>query len=599
MNQIAAPGVIEGGEVAPLVDPPGALAEDIIDPKRRRARRCWPRGRLGLPKAALAVVLLWSLVGTSITLTGIRAALKEETLDSAAADAIKLNGTRETDQVGDKGPPGSLKVEEGGVVPPSKSEGRFVHNITAQHDSEGKIARAGSGVAKAEAASKEETVDSAATDVQELNERRKTDQVDEKRISPEASTSLKSKHAMEIRDSRSPVKPLLIADFKWTEGVNAQLVTLGTFLAVANATGRELLLVPFRSDHYVNHTTGRADHYIRMEDYFDNSPGAWPGWRTADPHDGSAPNIVRSLLQWRGYPNINQTVEKAEGSKGCVHARVITSLHPWKVDLTPFEDVVKAINAVPDEEAACVVGRTGRSKETPIPDADFFELNTLARKLSQRGLAAIRAGAALAPDAKLSAVHLIRGDKCGGRDNLVAGEKARCGPAAGLPFMNLCAELREKGEGLYVATDEKDRSFLEALKDGGCFVREDLGIDFVAESEAANDERGADGWRSVHPQALEFVIEMNIVRHAKRFYTMDRASSSLANVKSYRAHHGLSKPRIFSDETTMAAATSRSAHLKKDNGPVATIGDRGKNHTELVQQKNSSRKIHFQTTHKM
>ena len=614
-DQTAEPGVIKGGEVErgrATLDPPGALAKDI-DIKRQRARRCWPRrvltgstgpeaGRLSLSKAVLAVVLLLTLVGTSITWAGIRAALKEETLDSAAADAIKLNGTRETDQVGEKGLPGSLKEEEGGVGPPSETEGRFVHNMTAQHDSEGKIARAGAGVA-AEAASTEETVDSAAaaTDVKKLNGTRETDQVGEKRISPEASASRKSKQAKEVRGSRSPAKPLLVADFKWTEGVNAQLVTLGTFLAVANATGRELLLVPFRSAHYVNHTTGRrADHYIRMEDYFDNSPGAWPGWRTADPHDGSAPDIVRSLLQWRGdRPTINQTVEEAEGSKGCVHSRVIASLHPWKVNMTPFEDVVKAIAAVPGGEVACIVGRVGQAKGSP--GADFFELNTLARKLSQRGLAAIRAGAALAPDAKLSAVHLRRGDRCRGRGDLVAGEKVRCGPVAGLPFMNLCAELREKGGGLYVATEEEDRSFLEALRDGGCFVREDMGIDFVAEAEAANDEREAGGWRSVHPQALEFAMEMNILRHAEEFYTLDQISSiDKWNVRSYRARHGLSKPRVFGDETTMAAATSGSAHLTKDNGPVARRGDRGKNHTELVvQQKNSSRKIHFQTTHKM
>ncbi|EJK47847.1 hypothetical protein THAOC_33411 [Thalassiosira oceanica] len=352
---------------------------------------------------------------------------------------------------------------------------------------------------------------------------------------PEASTDRNSKQEIEGRGSRSHANPLLIADFKWKEGVNAQLYTLGAFLAVANATGRELLLVPFRSEHYVD-STGKVQHLLRMEDYIINSPGAWPGWRTADPHDGSAPEIVRSLL------NPNETVDEAERYKGCVHGRAIVSRRPWKVAYTPFEDVVKAITALPDEVAACVAGRPRSPAGTP--GADFFEPNTLPRKLSERGIAAIRAGAALGPDAKLSAVHLRRGNRCG-RD-LDAVGKVRCGPAAGLPFMSLCAELRGKGGGLYVATDEEDRSFLDALRDGGCFVRQDLGIDFVAEAEAANDEMGG-SWRSVHPKALEFVTEKIILRHAEEFYTMDHISSTLRSIGKYREHHGLSEPRVFGD----------------------------------------------------
>ena len=312
------------------------------------------------------------------------------------------------------------------------------------------------------------------------------------------------------------------------------LVTLGTFLAVARATGRRLLLVPFCSQHYVHPTTGKANHHLRMEDYFDNSPGTWPGWQTADPHDGSAPEILRSLL--------NQTFEEKQSRRDCVQGRKLISENPWNVSFTPLEDVVRLIAAVPYGEVACVSGRTGAPEGSPRED--FFKLNTLPRKLSQRGLAAIRTGAALPSDAKLSAVHLRRGDRCR-RGNL---NPVRCGPAAGLPFMNLCTELRGKGEGLYVATDETDSTFLKALRDGGCFVREDMGIDFVAEAEAANDERGG-AWRSFHPRALEFVVEMNILRHAEEFYTMDRISSLLSHVRDYRARHGLSEPRVFGNET--------------------------------------------------
>ena len=110
-----------------------------------------------------------------------------------------------------------------------------------------------------------------------------------------------------------------------------------------------------------------------------------------------------------------------------------------------------------------------------------------------------------------------------------------------LPFIDMC---RSSKKPFYVSTDEKDPTFLKELRDAGCVLFDDLGLDLEKEIISYYSKLGNPKWQSLHPKALSFAMEAHITKTAEKSYTLG-CSSFYYETMSYRKFKGLSNVRLF------------------------------------------------------
>lgn len=315
------------------------------------------------------------------------------------------------------------------------------------------------------------------------------------------------------------------------EGLNAQTFTLMGYLRVAEAAERELVLIPFVSKHY-KHTDGSLA-LIRMEDYYDNTAAGCGAniatnttcWRTADPFaDKEEPGI--------------EMVDDV--SNNCAHGK----FGPGRTPSLPavLGDIRTMYGSNKD---ACIKGRVvipnHRLKNSKIVSLHSSALVIEIAERAMQNLLLAKSGGngdERSGSKTLSAVHLRRGDKCFNNSAI-----ARCGPVRQLAFIDLCRQTT-----LYVATNEKDPTFIEDLRQAGCLTYADIGLDMTDEANKANEERGG-RWNSVLPNGLAVMVDGMIVKSADVSYSfgctsfiyeqmMYRRSKGLGEVMMYRASVG-------------------------------------------------------------
>ena len=197
------------------------------------------------------------------------------------------------------------------------------------------------------------------------------------------------------------------------------------------------------------------------------------------------------------------------------------------------------------KEDACIVGRP-RSDVCARSNPALLDSSDLVKKLVAKGMLRVFAERGFsysdenngeASIVSYSALHLRRGDKCHGQWT----GPIRCGPAMALPFIDMC---RNSNKPFYVSTDETDPEFLQELRDAGCVLFDDLGLDLEREIKAYYSKLGNPKWQSIHPKALTFAMEAAIVKTAEDSYTMG-CSSFYYETMSYRKFHGLSQVKLF------------------------------------------------------
>ena len=338
------------------------------------------------------------------------------------------------------------------------------------------------------------------------------------------------------------------------EGIASQKVTLSCHLHLAAELGRDLVLLPFRSSHYRE----RSNHaLIRLEDYFDNSTKSYlpnTRWRTADPYDdtmdvsilGDVKNncVMGSVAAMATHFT---AVPSGDEHKTFLSQPILidwTSENDESVP-TSFDGLVESFaTKYSPEEAACIVGRPrssicARSNPALLDSSDFVK--TLVFKgmfnvFSKRGFSYSDENGGEASIVSYNAVHLRRGDKCFGQ---WVG-KIRCGPAMDLPFVDMC---RSSKKPFYVSTDETDPAFLQQLRDAGCVLFDDLGLNLEEEIRTYYSKLGNPKWQSIHPNALSFAMEAAIVKTAESTYTMG-CSSFYYETMSYRKFKALSPVKL-------------------------------------------------------
>jgi len=353
-------------------------------------------------------------------------------------------------------------------------------------------------------------------------------------------------------DERRPVLYALMN----TEGIASQKVTLSCHLHIAAELNRDLVLLPFRSTHYLREGRSRSHALIRLEDYFDNSTERW---MTADPYTYS-----RSMEVLKDAKN-----NCIQGSRGSTHFTAIPNeehkrgdhyqvfmpqpiLFDWYADsdhralVASSEDLVESFKAkYSPEENACIVGRPhhhvcARSDPASL-DSSKFVTKLVAKGMfnlfSKRGFRYSDDNNGDASIVSYDAIHLRKGDKCQGQ---WVGP-VRCGPALELPFIEMC---RSSKRPFYVSTDESDPAFLEELRAAGCVLFDDLGLSLEKEIQTFYSKLGDPQWQSMHPKALSFAMEAHIVKTAQDSYTMG-CSSFYYETVSYRKFRNLSPVNLF------------------------------------------------------
>ena len=341
------------------------------------------------------------------------------------------------------------------------------------------------------------------------------------------------------------------------EGIASQKVTLSCHLNLAAELGRDLVLVPFRSSHYRDGQS-RNHALIRLEDYFDNSTKPYlpdARWRTADPHDdtldisilGDVKNncvmgsVAAMATHFTAIPN-------GEKDKPFLSQPILIDWTSEDDENVPksFDGLVASFETkYTPEEDACVVGRP-RSNVCARSSPALLDSSVLVKKLvakgmfnvfSKRGLSYSDENNGEASIISYNALHLRRGDKCSGQWT----GPIRCGSAMDLPFIDMC---RSSKKPFYVSTDETDLDFLQELRDAGCVLFDDLGLDLEREIKSHYSKLGNPKWQSLHPEALSFSMEAAIVKTARSSYTMG-CSSFYYETMSYRKFHGLSPVNLF------------------------------------------------------
>ena len=97
-----------------------------------------------------------------------------------------------------------------------------------------------------------------------------------------------------------------------------------------------------------------------------------------------------------------------------------------------------------------------------------------------------------------------------------------------------------------MSTDETDPDFLQELRDAGCVLFDNLGLDLEREIQSHYSKLGSHWWQSLHPKALSFAMEAAIVKTAKDSYTMGCASFYF-ETRSYRKSKALSNVKLFQE----------------------------------------------------
>ena len=340
------------------------------------------------------------------------------------------------------------------------------------------------------------------------------------------------------------------------EGIASQKVTLSCHLHLAAELGRDLVLLPFRSSHY-RERTSRNHALIRLEDYFDNSTKPYlpdARWRTADPYDDSMDISILGDVQNNCVMGSVAAMATHFAISNGGEGKPFLS-QPILIDWTSENDenVPKSFDGLVESfetkyarnEDACIVGRP-RSDVCARSNPALLDSSDLVRKLvakgifnvfTQRGFSYSDENDGEASIVSYNALHLRRGDKCSGQWT----GPLRCGPAMELPFIDMC---RSSKKPFYVSTDEKDPTFLKELRDAGCVLFDDLGLDLEREIKSYYSKLGNPQWRSIHPKALSFAMEAHITKNAVHSYTMG-CSSFYYETMAYRKFKGLSNVRLF------------------------------------------------------
>ena len=345
------------------------------------------------------------------------------------------------------------------------------------------------------------------------------------------------------------------------EGLNAQKSTLATFIRLAQAVDRELILLPFTSRHYQDEDGVRD--LIRMEDYLNNSQPYQ--WTTVNPFDYNISMVVNDRGRSTKITNHvsneefkTALLQKVTGSAALTHPddclegqtvklvrqkdggfeRVVTTM--------PYDEMVQKILAT--DGPVCLKGRV------PVNAMDtVFEPSASVLDITSRTFAEWqpRESHGIIPwvigrkqhRKPLSALHLRRGDKCSeGEDS----HSVRCGPAESMPFLDICRQEKDEGGGLYVSTNENDPDFMQRLHESGCILATDLGLDTESiqdEADAINRLRN-DNWHSLNAAALQFSVEAHILMTAEKAYSMG-GSSTLNNMQRHRQVAGLSPVHLI------------------------------------------------------
>ncbi|EJK71225.1 hypothetical protein THAOC_07357, partial [Thalassiosira oceanica] len=279
------------------------------------------------------------------------------------------------------------------------------------------------------------------------------------------------------------------------EGITAQKVTLESFMRLAYVTRRNLLLIPFQSEHYKDSFQSPLlpqpylkKVFVRLEDYIDNATESL-NWHTMDPYepiDQSLLEMIRdpvnNCIRGNYVQNGFTSIIKNNSTNEPYYQEVWFPPDRGQGDATPsLQSIAAEIDLKRNESDACVAGRIIKIApqfRKPFP----LNWSSPVTELAQRGIRSLLSKSNGSGNlTSIVTLHLRRGDKCTKYPRSVA-----CAPADRLPFLDLCENMRQDGKGMYVSTNEDSPIVLQKLRDSNCLLAEDLHMNFMEEAERLN-----------------------------------------------------------------------------------------------------------------
>lgn len=324
-------------------------------------------------------------------------------------------------------------------------------------------------------------------------------------------------------------------------------------MRLAYVTRRNLLLIPFQSEHYKDSFQSPLlpqpylkKVFVRLEDYIDNATESL-NWHTMDPYepiDQSLLEMIRdpvnNCIRGNYVQNGFTSIIKNNSTNEPYYQEVWFPPDRGQGDATPsLQSIAAEIDLKRNESDACVAGRIIKIApqfRKPFP----LNWSSPVTELAQRGIRSLLSKSNGSGNlTSIVTLHLRRGDKCTKYPRSVA-----CAPADRLPFLDLCENMRQDGKGMYVSTNEDSPIVLQKLRDSNCLLAEDLHMNFMEEAERLNS-RNPDAWDSYQPDALQFATEAWLLMNAEETFSLG-CSSLLAETMRYRGGAHLSPVQIYS-----------------------------------------------------
>ena len=97
--------------------------------------------------------------------------------------------------------------------------------------------------------------------------------------------------------------------------------------------------------------------------------------------------------------------------------------------------------------------------------------------------------------------------------------------------------------------------FLRALQDAGCYVFDDLKLDLEKEISAYYAKLDNPPWQTLHPGALAFAMEADIVKTAQESFTLG-CSSFFYETMKYREYKSLKPVQMYHSKRESFARVS-------------------------------------------
>jgi hypothetical protein len=295
------------------------------------------------------------------------------------------------------------------------------------------------------------------------------------------------------------------------------MYAISCYVELARSLERELVIVPFISDHY------RATA-VYLEDYFDTK-GEWRSLKSGD--DTS---VMDDPIRGCAFANV-----PLSRYLGFSHRTSEGEMETFEL-ADPDGFARREFSSIDDVAVGGLRRRFGESAHACVgmlPSRECGQRHAYGLSHEIEGLLSLARARAFGSESQsFRAAHLRRGDRCLRPE---ATSTRRCKSMSKMPFLEQCrgdpnAERPEDRVPMYIATDEAREEQLRVLSEAGCLTLRD-----ALDGDAAEDA------------VLAFLLEKELLARAEKSYSFG-CSTTTVDVQRSRRAAGLTPVIVYIEE---------------------------------------------------